>query len=454
MLTEAEERETARSRALSIGIATSVLSRGLAAATPLLVVPMGLGYLGADGYGAWATAISVTSFVAFADLGVGTGLMTRLGQSVQGAQADFADGRRYVSSAYVMMAAIASLGLILLLGTAPLVNWPGLLGMSGTSQVGVEPIVLATLSAFVVNMFASLVVRVQYGVGQQGRSNLWQAASSLSTLGATWLAAELHPGPGWFVAFAAFAPVLISALNSVVFFGFTVTGRLLAPTLAGFRLDVLGRLMSLGSRFLVVSVLMAASIALDPWIVARTAGLTEVATYAIPYRVFAFLGAFGVVLTLPLWPMHSAAVVSGEVAWIRRITIKMTLVNAGLGVIAALLAVLLGPHLLRIWIGEAVTPAPLLWGGLGLWWFAQSVTGPAFMVQNGAEVIGPQLIGYSLLLIAFPLKWWVSSEIDYALIPYVGAVLYIAFIWPACLFGYRRALAAAGSVGRAERVER
>ena len=72
-----EETRRRRSRVLVGGLATSVLSRGVAVLVPLAIVPVSLHYLGASGYGAWAASLAVTSMLLFADLGIGTGLMTR-----------------------------------------------------------------------------------------------------------------------------------------------------------------------------------------------------------------------------------------------------------------------------------------------------------------------------------------------------------------------------------------
>ncbi len=446
--------DATRSTILATGIATTVLSRGLAAATPLLVVPIGLGYLGAVGYGAWATALAITGLAVFADLGIGTGVMTKLGQVGASDERTRAIARRYVSTAYLALGAVSGALLLLLWGSAPFVDWPAALG-AGPAETGssVEPIVLATLSAFVVNMVASLVVRVQYGLQQMARSNLWQSAGSLATLAATWTAAQLDPGPGWFVAAAAFSPVLVSVVNSGWFFTTSARGRALAPRLSAFDAEVLREIMGLGSRFLVIAVLMATAIAVDPWIVARTAGLADVPAYSIPLRVFTVIGTIGVMLSMPLWPMHSQAVASGDVAWIRRITTKMTIASPAAVTVAAVLAVLLGPTLMQRWLGDAVDASPVLWVGLALWWIVQSVTGPAFMVQNGAEVLAPQTIGYTLFLVAVPLKWWVSTAFGYEWIPFAGAALYVALIWPACRYGYRRAVIRAHQARQREEVD-
>jgi O-antigen/teichoic acid export membrane protein len=435
-------RGRARSQTLVVGILTSVLNRGLAAAIPLLVVPIGLNYLGATGYGVWATALSLTGLVVFADLGIGTGLMTRLGALDIDDDDDAATARRYVASAYAMASVVSLVSLVALLGSARWVDWPALVGIPPESAASaVEPIVLVTLSGFIVNIVGGLIVRVQYGLGQQGRSNLWQTAGGLATLAGTYLGAALDQGSGAFVACAAYAAVATSFLNAVTFFNFSPIGKRIRPRLHNARVATTRALVSLGAKFLVLSVLMSVSIALDPWIVARTAAIDEVPNYSIPFRLFALIGAISVMLTLPLWPLHARALSSGDIAWIRRITRLMTTGSALTVAVVCVLAVVAGPRFLNLWLDNQVDAPPALWIGLAIWWIVQSLTGPAFMVQNGAEILRPQTVGYLLLLLAFPVKWWVSQRFGYEWIPYVGCGFYVLFVWPACYVGYSRAVA-------------
>ncbi len=428
-------------------MSTSILNRGLAALTPLLVVPIGLSYLGASAYGAWAAAISLTAFAAFADLGIGTGLMTKLGGL--DVSVDPVVARRHISSAYVMMTAITTSAIVTLWASASVIDWGSMLGARpGTEASTAEPIVLVTFSAFIVNMLASLIVRVQYGIGQQGRSNVWQSVGSVSALGMTWFAARLNPGVPWFVALSAFTPVLVAWLNTTSFFVGTAFGRTLRPRRHDFDLGVTRRLLSLGSRFLVISVLMTASIALDPWIVARTSALDEVPQYTIPYRILALLGTLMVMLTLPLWPLHASAIRAGDVAWIKRITLRMSVATTAVVLVLGCLAGFVGPGLVDRWLGGDVPTESFLWFGLTLWWVVQGVTGPAFMVQNGAEILWPQTLGYLLLVAVVPLKWWVSSEFGFVWIPIVGSVVYVVVIWPACAFGFRKAIERAAAAHR------
>lgn len=435
--TGAIDRGRARSRTLTVGVVSSAASRGLAVLTPLLVVPVGLQYLGTSAYGAWAVGLSVTSMLMFADLGIGSGLMTRLGQV---AASDAQLARRYVSNAYAVATAIVVGALACLLLSAPLVSWAAMLGVAPEQRNDVEGILLVTLAAFVVNIAATLIVRVQYGLGHQGVSNLWQIVGSLVSLAATYGAAALDPGRTAFVAAAAFAPIAISLLNTTAFFCTSRVGATMRPTVELVDRATMRELLSLGSRFLVITALLAVTTQSDLWIVSWTSGLEGAADYSIPYRVFSLIGALALVLTLPLWPLHAEAVASGDSAWIRRITRKMSLANIVLVGGLSLVSAVIGPIAVDVWLDGALRQDHTLWFGLALWWLAQCITGPAFMVQNGATVLRPQVVGYVALLVSLPLKWWVGELGGHEWIPWVGAGLYVLIIWPACWVGYRRSL--------------
>lgn len=430
-------RAARRQRVLRWGVFTSILNRGMAALVPLLMVPTALRYLGATEYGAWATALALTAFVGFADLGIGTGLMTRLG-ALQGVADSGREARRLVASAYMLTSAIVLTGLLALWASTMWMDWSALVGAASSREV--EVILLLTLSAVIVNIIASLIVRVQYGVGQQGQSNLWQTAGSVAALAFALVVARLDLGRGWFVAVAAFAPVLVAATNSALFFA-SPTGRRLRGRRSDIHLSTVQELLSLGSKYLVVSLLATASVAIDPWIVAQTTDLAHVPSYAIPLRIFTLIGTVSVMATAPLWPMNSQALEEGDTDWVRRTTWQMTALLTAIVAVLCLVVVLGRDVIVRLWLGNGIEASPLMWVGFGTWCFVQTLTGAAFMVQNGATVLKPQVVGYvAFLLTSLPLKWLVSTNAGPAWIPVVGSLLYVVFVLPACLVGYRTAL--------------
>jgi hypothetical protein len=105
--------------------------------------------------------------------------------------------------------------------------------------------------------------------------------------------------------------------------------------------------------------------------------------------------------------------------------------------ILSVAAIVLAPMALRWWLGGSVQPSLVLLIGLGAWSLAQAFVAPMFMVQNAAGVLRAQIIGYAVLLVALPIKWFVSSQFGYEWLPLTSTLCYAAIIWPAAWIGYR-----------------
>jgi hypothetical protein len=108
-----------------------------------------------------------------------------------------------------------------------------------------------------------------------------------------------------------------------------------------------------------------------------------------------------------------------------------------------------GDHVLRAWVSSTLVTDPWLLGGFALWWTLLATVSPCFMVQNGAGVVRPQLLGYSLyLVVSVAAKWYGTARFGVTAIPYIGVVAYATTVLPTALYGYRRALATARVVER------
>lgn len=427
-----------RTRRLVSGILTAALSRGTAAIVPIITVPLALTALGATQYGAWAAALAFTGFVTFADLGVGAGLMTALPAAI--AKGDFARARRYVTTAYLALGLVSFVALAVIWALRWVLDWGFVIG--GREALGdsaIELIVLVTLSGFALNITAMLIVRVQQAAQQIGRSNIWQTVGSLAGLAAMLVAANAGVHGAAFVAVAAFVPTAVSVLNSILFFR-TDLGRNLSPRPDSFEWSVARSLMSIGARFLLITLLMGVSLGSDAWIVAHAASLTDVPAYAIPARIFGVIGTAVSVLTVPLWPTTAHAIASGDFAWAARATRRLSIITPAIVGAVSVAAALLGPSLIDWWLQGQVRIDPVLLWGFAVWNIVQAVVGPIFMVQNAVGVLRPQIVGYALLLLVVPAKWLTVAYLGTTWVPYVTTVAYCLAIWPAAVVGYRRAV--------------
>lgn len=425
--------QSRRTTTVRKGVFAALFGRGLYVLAPLVTIPLALQHLGASDYGAWSAALALTAFATFADLGLGVGLMTRLAGAL--ADNDFARARVLVTSAYGVAAGIVALLISGLWVSSLWTDWALVIGGRGSSDAA---IVLVTLTVFLFNILAGLIVRIQYAAQQVALSNVWQSAASLMGIGGVALAVAIDASSPLFVFLAGASQTIVTVANAVWFFS-VGSGRSYRPALSAFRGAEGRSLVGLGSRFLAISVLIALTMSTDPLIIGNAVGLEAAAAYAIPAKIFGMLATVVSALSIPLWTSNVEALRAGDYAWVQRITRRMTVLSGAAVLSLSTLAALLAPWAIATWLSGRIETSDVLLGGLAAVATAQAIAAPLFMVQNAAEVLRPQTIGYVLLLLILPVKWIVVVSHGAEWIPWVTVAGYCLIIWPAALIGYRGA---------------
>ncbi|MCB9411277.1 MAG: oligosaccharide flippase family protein [Actinobacteria bacterium] len=399
---------------------------------PLLLIPYALDRMGAELYGLWMAAASLAAVAAFADLGLGNGLMTRLTVAI--AEGNVDEARREVSSAYAMTATV---GTVVLGGIALafFLTDPSnlLLNTNSPPPEGSTFVVLVCLLAFAVNIPLGLIQRIQYASQRVTMSNVWIAVASLASLAAFVGATEVGASPPIAIAASAFALPLANLVNSLVFFRFIKSG--LRPTLRLVQTSTALSLLRLGGLFFFVSIATSIGLNIDPVLISRELGLSAAAEYAIAYKAVGILFLLITVVNLPLWPANGEALAKGDTKWVARSTIIMSL-SSGIAILVAG-AILIGPgqSLIADWLrSDSVAPSTLLLTALTSWATALGLAAPLFMIQNAAGVVWPQLLGWiAFLAVSIPLKlaairlWGVAGAPAAATLAYVACVVPFAF---------------------------
>ena len=118
-------------------------------------------------------------------------------------------------------------------------------------------------------------------------------------------------------------------------------------------------------------------------------------------------------------------------------TRRMQLVSVGVVVIASLPLLLVGDELISLWTGQSLDISTTLVAGLACWWISMALLSPIFMVQNGAGLVRPQLIGWGAYgLLSIPAKAYVAAHLGVQFVPWTG----VAILWltaaPAAIRGY------------------
>ena len=405
-------RAQERHRRVALTALASALAKIISVGTALISVPLTLHYLGPERYGLWMTISSLVAILAFADLGIGNGMLNAI--SAAHGRDDRAAIRGYVSSGFYVLSAVA-LGLLLLFAAAyQHVPWPALFNVKtdiARSEVG--PAVAVFFTCFALAIPVAIVQRVQMALQRGFLASLWQCLAS--TLGLIGVLVAIHHEAGlpWLVLAFVGAPLLVAAMNSLVFFGRMQPE--IAPVRAAASRDAAAYLLRTGVLFLVLQVVAAVTYASDNLIIAHLLGAPAVADYAVPERMFSLITMVLAMVLAPLWPAYGEAIARGDVEWVRRTLRRSVTIAVSLSALVSAALVMLGPWLIHAWVGTAVLPSLLLLVGLAAWKTVEAGGSALAVFLNGAHVVRLQVVmAIATAASALPLKIYLVNNIGVA----------------------------------------
>ncbi len=407
--------------------------------TPLVSLPLTLGYLGQERYGMWQTISSVLGMMAFADLGMGSGLQTGIAQA--SGRDDKQEASRLVASAFFMLSAVAGVLLLGFLVTSPFVAWNRVFNVTSAlakSEAGMA--MAACALCFALNLPLGIVLRVQSGFQEGFQSSLWQCLANVLALGALFVVVYARAAMPVLVLVLMGVPVLVLVLNSLVYFGYQRPS--LRPSWRHFHAPTARALLRTGASFLAISILMAIGLSADNLVTAQILGAEAVTQLAVPARLAAPLLAVPTMVFMPMWSAYGEAIARGEIAWVQRNVARLVRLAILVTGLAAACYVFLGPWLIHLLVGKRVMAPTALLLGFGLYSVEVAAVGPAFMVLNGAKLIRPQIWMYlAFTPLSIAAKIVLTKRFGVLAVPWATAIPYgLLIVLPVWLY-VRRALA-------------
>lgn len=405
-----EGRASERHRRVVLSALAAALAKIISVATVLISVPLTLHYLGPERYGMWMTISSLAAILAFADLGIGNGMLNAI--AAANGRDDRAAIRGFVSSGFFGLS-LVSLGLMCFFVAAyRFIPWPELFNVqSGIAQQEVGPAVAVFFICFALAIPLTIVQRVQMALQCGFLSSLWQCLASVFALIGVLVAIRYEAGLLWLVLAFVGVPLVVSALNSVVFFNYMQPE--IAPARRAITRAAATQLVRTGGLFLILQLVAAVTYASDSFVITQMLGASAVADYAVPERMFSLITVMLAMLFAPLWPAYGEAIERGDVAWVRHTLRRSVACAAALAFVFSVPLILLGPWLIELWIGTTVVPTMTLLISLAVWKSIEAVGNSLSAFLNGANVVRIQLAISSITMIA-------AISLKVLLVPVIG----------------------------------
>jgi O-antigen/teichoic acid export membrane protein len=334
----------------------SVLYKIGAILATFLAMPIMIKYLGAEQFGVWATMLTLITWVMLFDLGIGNGLRNKVSESL--AQNNDQQAAGYISTAYGLIGIISFLLFSLFLIASIWVPWQSVFNTQAISESMLKNAVI-TLSFFIFfNFWISLVNQVYHGLQKSSVVVLGQFLSNASALLLVFVLYKFTETSILKMVLAyGFSLVLANVLLSIAL---SKSHKGLRPTFAFFDKQKISPLLSLGIKFFVIQLAALVIFMTDKMIITQLLGPEQVTTYEVLFKLFSVIIVIHSLIIAPLWPAYSDAYVRGDLKWIRS-TMKQQ-INISFALFgAAFLLALIGPDIVKFWIGEAVVATDSLY---------------------------------------------------------------------------------------------
>lgn len=275
-----------RMRRVYLSALTSIGSRLGAIGVLLLTVPLAAATLGPERFGMWMVISSVGAVMAFADLGIGNGIVNLVARAM--GRQDAAEMRSIAASAFVALTLIGAFFAGAMLLAYPFLDWASVFRVTsaqGVSEAG--PSILIFVLCFAVGLPASVGPKMQIGLQQGYIANLWVGIGGMASLGAVLLALWMNAGVPMLVAAMFGTQQLALVANTIAFF--VAHRRDLMPARRFVRFPVIRQLFRLGISFFALQFVSVAVFRLDALFVTQFFGPAQAGTYATVERVFSLV---------------------------------------------------------------------------------------------------------------------------------------------------------------------
>jgi O-antigen/teichoic acid export membrane protein len=439
--TKVEENERGRlrtKRASSTAICASI-ARLTNALIMLTSVPLTSQYLGHERYGVWLTISSFIALLAFADLGIGVGLLNAVSEA--NGKDDTNKAREHISTAFVLLGCICGVLLLTAGVSYPFVSWASLFNVSSAdARREVGPAVMVFLVATSLNLPLTIVQRVQLGYQVGWRSYLWQAFGSLLGLGCLLVAVQLQLGLTWLVAAYMVAPTLSLLLNGVFYFG--IQHPELRPKLSMYSRTSTKLLTQVGSAFVILQLLSALVNNMDFFIIAHRLSQVEVAQYSLTIRLFAFIMMILGFATAALWPAFAESSARGDHGWTDRTYKTAVKVGYSVTIVGTCVLLMFGDKLINIWSRGVVEVGLALLIPRAFYTVTESVVSVTGTLLSALGKVWIQIasIGSYVLLSAL-IKPTIAEHYGVTGVAWVSTIAFIACVAVPLRWGTGRVLA-------------
>lgn len=350
----------------------------------LYVTPKIYRFFGQEEFGLWSIIVQLITLAAFADFGLGNGLLTRLAQKQEPR-----DTETYIASAFFLLCG-ASATLFVLAETALFAygrfatQW-GATPLNETSRT----LLHIFFVIFCATLPFSITQKVQFANLHNSRYHSWEIVDK--SLGIIAVLVAIAFGAALPVVFAAFyLPTLLATVANFLSYNRGELPRTALNVRNIERAKTLD-LFAIGRAFFFTTLAFNLTRGTDGILLAYISDLGTVAHYQLPLRLYDLILVVVMLFTSPLWSGYANAFANNDLGWVKQNLLRSLLGASLLALVVGGALAVLGNRAVSVWVRTAVDIPHAVYFALFVWTFVNTLVNVLSAYLNARAKINQQL---------------------------------------------------------------
>lgn len=404
-------------------IKLSFLMKPVSMLLALAYMPVALSFLGTERYGVWTIVLDVLTWIAYFDIGIGNGLRNKLAEAYSLREDE--QCKNYISTAYVVAAAISLLFCIIFL---LIWNCFDFTSKFNLDVGGYETDIAVAISVvFVaVNFVLGLIGTILFAIQQNGYLSVINVIQQGLQLLVIWLLSVFSEANLIYIA------VSYGIVNSMVYVAGTMIlfkkNKILLPDIRCVKKQYVRPLLSLGIGFFIMQISSMVLNTTDNLLISRLFDKSDVTNYSILYKCFYVFVQFHAIIIMPMWSAYTAASAKKNTEWIKQTMKKMNNITIVLSVMV-LFAVFLFKPFVHILFRNELTYKNELIVFVAVYMIAQMFANnySSFLCGVG-EIRVSVLLAFIGAIVNIPLSVLLAERFGWELCGIIGGSLFVMLL--------------------------
>lgn len=380
--------------------------KGYSVLISLALIPVTLDLLDDYKYGIWITVFNFLSMIQIFDIGIGNGLRNKLAEAI--AINDIEGAKEYVSTSYVVMAALSLLLILLFLVPWHFIEWVRVFNTGIDIQVELKYLIGVCFVLTVIQFFLNLINSILTAYHKPAYpSFVFAISNSVILLIFVIFKPKINESLLTIGTIYVITPIISFLIFSLWIFN--TKYREIKPSVLFYNKTKVKDLFSLGGSFFIIQFAGLIIFQTDALIISHTLSPKEVTPYSIVYKYFSIAIMLTTIILTPLWSAYTEAYSKKDYSWVKDIIRKQL---KGLIAIIAIIIIMLifSKILIGIWIKQDLELSWVLLVGTALFSIISVWNNIFAIFLNGISKTRVQIItSIVALLINIPLSIYLAK---------------------------------------------